>query len=148
MSHGWGQAKDNSDGRERTGLSPGSAGSSLATDCLTEPGHGSRHRGDPLGVLQAFEGVGLLLHRRWAEYLGLLAICAFLRRDRGTNPSSDGVGALALMVNIAIIFYLGWRKRLFPDRPPAPARGDVGPHANGRTSEHASIAVTIAALGC
>jgi uncharacterized membrane protein (DUF2068 family) len=79
------------------------------------------------GFLEALEGIGLLLRRRWAEYLVLLATCAFLPLEIAElirHPTA--LKALALVVNAAIIAYLGWRKRLFLDRPPAPPRGDAG----------------------
>lgn len=79
------------------------------------------------GLLEAFEGIGLLLRRRWAEYLVLLATCAFLPVEIDEMMRRPTVlKALALMVNFAIIIYLGWRKRLFLDRPPAPASSDPG----------------------
>jgi uncharacterized membrane protein (DUF2068 family) len=70
------------------------------------------------GLLECVEGVGLLLRRRWAEYLVVLATSAFLPLEisevlrRATPPK-----ALALLVNIAIVVYLVWRKRLFMERP-------------------------------
>ncbi|MGI8826520.1 MAG: DUF2127 domain-containing protein [Chloroflexota bacterium] len=70
------------------------------------------------GLLEAAEGVGLLLRRRWAEYFVLLATAAFLPLEveelaRKATPTKG----LALLVNILIIVYLVWRKRLFLDRP-------------------------------
>lgn len=66
------------------------------------------------GVLEVVEAVGLMLHRRWAEYLVLLATVAFLPLEidellRSPSP----LKALALTVNIAIAVYLIWRKQLF-----------------------------------
>lgn len=70
------------------------------------------------GLLEAFEGFGLLLRRRWAEYLVLVATSAFLplEIDELIRRASV-VKALALLVNVAIIVYLVWRKRLFLERP-------------------------------
>jgi uncharacterized membrane protein (DUF2068 family) len=70
------------------------------------------------GALEVFEGYGLLRRRRWAEYLVLLATGAFLpveidELSRHPTPFK----AIALLVNIAIIAYLVWRKRLFLERP-------------------------------
>ena len=70
------------------------------------------------GALEVFEGVGLLWRRRWAEYLVLIATSAFLPVEidellRHPTP----VKAIALLVNIVIIAYLVWRKRLFLERP-------------------------------
>ena len=70
------------------------------------------------GALEGFEGVGLLLRRRWAEYLVLIATAAFLplEIDEIVHKATP-TKALALLVNIAIIAYLIWRKRLFLERP-------------------------------
>jgi uncharacterized membrane protein (DUF2068 family) len=70
------------------------------------------------GGLEAFEGVGLLLRRRWAEYLVLLATVVFLPveiRELVLRPSLFRL--LALVVNLLIVAYLIWRKRLFLERP-------------------------------
>jgi uncharacterized membrane protein (DUF2068 family) len=72
------------------------------------------------GLLEAFEGVGLLLHRRWAEYLVLLATCAFIPLEIDElilHPTP--FKAIAFVINVVIAVYLVWRKRLFLDRPPA-----------------------------
>ena len=70
------------------------------------------------GALEAFEGVGLLMKRRWAEYLVLVATAVFLPvevRELVLKPSA--FKALALVVNLLIVGYLIWRKRLFLERP-------------------------------
>ena len=70
------------------------------------------------GALEAFEGVGLLLRRRWAEYLVLVATAAFLPleiEELIRKPTVFKAGAFA--VNLLIIGYLIWRKRLFLERP-------------------------------
>lgn len=70
------------------------------------------------GLLEAFEGFGLLLRRRWAEYLVLVATCAFLPLEIDELIRKATVfKALAFAVNVAIIAYLVWRKRLFLERP-------------------------------
>lgn len=74
------------------------------------------------GLLEAFEGTGLLLRRRWAEYLVLLATCAFIPLEvdeliRHPTPFK----AIAFVINVVIAVYLVWRKRLFLDRRPAAA---------------------------
>ena len=77
------------------------------------------------GALEAFEAVGLLLRKRWAEYLVLLATGAFLPweiAELAFHPSL--LKALFLLVNIAIVAYLIWRKRLFLERPGQPVRAD------------------------
>lgn len=70
------------------------------------------------GALEGLEGAGLLFRRRWAEYLVLVATAAFLPLEidelmRKPTP----LKALALLVNLLIIGYLVWRKRLFLERP-------------------------------
>jgi uncharacterized membrane protein (DUF2068 family) len=70
------------------------------------------------GLLEWVEGIGLMLRRRWAEYLVVLATSALLPLEvsevlRRPTP----VKAAALLVNIAIVVYLVWRKRLFMERP-------------------------------
>jgi uncharacterized membrane protein (DUF2068 family) len=70
------------------------------------------------GALEAFEGYGLLRRRRWAEYLVLLATAAFLPLEVDElirKPTLFKAGAL--LVNLLIIVYLIWRKRLFLERP-------------------------------
>ena len=70
------------------------------------------------GLLECIEGVGLVLRRRWAEYLVVLATSAFLPLEISEvihRPTP--LKAAALLVNIAIVVYLVWRKRLFMERP-------------------------------
>jgi uncharacterized membrane protein (DUF2068 family) len=69
------------------------------------------------GVLESVEAIGLLLRRRWAEYLVLLATVAFLPLEVDEmvrRPSA--LKALAIVINIAIAVYLVWRKQLFLTR--------------------------------
>lgn len=70
------------------------------------------------GALEVFEGFGLLWRRRWAEYLVLIATAAFLPVEvdellRHPTP----VKGIALVVNVVIVAYLIYRKRLFLERP-------------------------------
>ncbi len=70
------------------------------------------------GLLECVEGVGLMLRKRWAEYLVVLATSALLPLEisevlRRATP----LKVVALLVNIAIVVYLVWRKRLFMERP-------------------------------
>lgn len=70
------------------------------------------------GCLEAFEGIGLLLRRRWAEYLVLIATGVFLPLEITEllrKPTVFKAGALA--VNLLIVGYLIWRKKLFLERP-------------------------------
>lgn len=71
------------------------------------------------GLLETFEGTGLLLRRRWAEYLVLLATLLFLPVEIDELfKRLTAFRFLALLINIAIVAYLIWRKRLFLERPP------------------------------
>lgn len=66
------------------------------------------------GLLEIVEAVGLILRRRWAEYLVLLATVAFLPLEIDAmlrNPSA--LKALTLLINVAVAVYLIWRKQLF-----------------------------------
>ena len=70
------------------------------------------------GLLEAVEGAGLIMRRRWAEYLVVLATSAFLPVEASEvlhRPTPTKVGAL--LVNLVIVVYLAWRKRLFVERP-------------------------------
>lgn len=70
------------------------------------------------GCLEALEGIGLLLRRRWAEYVVLIATAAFLPielEELIRKPTVFKAGALA--INVLIIIYFIWRKRLFLERP-------------------------------
>ena len=67
-------------------------------------------------ALEATEGVGLAMRRRWAEYLTVLAtgvLIPFELTEVVARPTFFRVGAL--LVNVAIVVYLAWRKRLFVD---------------------------------
>lgn len=67
-------------------------------------------------ALEATEGVGLAMRRRWAEYLTVLAtgvLIPFELTEVVAKPTLFRVGAL--VVNVAIVVYLAWRKRLFVD---------------------------------
>jgi uncharacterized membrane protein (DUF2068 family) len=78
------------------------------------------------GVLECVEGLGLAMRRRWAEYLVVLATGAFLPLEISEilhRPTPLKV--VALLINVAIVVYLVWRKRLFMERP----QGEVAPAA-------------------
>jgi uncharacterized membrane protein (DUF2068 family) len=65
-------------------------------------------------LLELVEAVGLWLQQRWAEYLTLIATTVFIPLE--LYELSRGVSAfkvIALMVNLAVIAYLLWAKRLF-----------------------------------
>lgn len=74
------------------------------------------------GLLECVEGVGLVLRRRWAEYLVVLATSAFLPLEISEilhRPTPLKV--IAFLINVAIVVYLVWRKRLFRGRPSSAA---------------------------
>ena len=65
-------------------------------------------------ALEATEGVGLALRRRWAEYLTVIAtgiLIPYEAYEVIRHPTLLKVGALAL--NLAVVGYLAYRKRLF-----------------------------------
>lgn len=67
-------------------------------------------------ALEATEGVGLAMRRRWAEYLTVLAtgvLIPFEVTEVVARPTVFRIGAL--LVNVAVVVYLAWRKRLFVD---------------------------------
>jgi uncharacterized membrane protein (DUF2068 family) len=65
-------------------------------------------------LVEGAEGVGLALRRRWAEYLIVVATGFLIPYeiyevvDRVTLLRVGG-----LLLNIAVVAYLAWRKRLF-----------------------------------
>ena len=64
--------------------------------------------------LEATEGVGLAFRRRWAEYLTVIAtgvLIPYELYEVVRHPTLFKVGALLL--NVAVVGYLGYRKRLF-----------------------------------
>ena len=65
-------------------------------------------------VLEGTEGVGLAMRRRWAEYLTVIAtgvLIPFEAYEVIHKVTLFRVGALLL--NLAVMGYLGYRKRLF-----------------------------------
>ncbi len=65
-------------------------------------------------ALEGTEGVGLAMRRRWAEYLTVIAtgiLIPYEFYEVVTHPSLLKVGALLL--NLAVVGYLAYRKRLF-----------------------------------
>jgi uncharacterized membrane protein (DUF2068 family) len=94
-------------------------------------------------VLEAVEAVGLWVQKRWAEYLTLIATAALLPLE--IYELVKGVTVLkvtALVVNIAVIVYLLFAKRLFGLRGGAAAdealrERDVGWASLDRTAPEA-----------
>jgi uncharacterized membrane protein (DUF2068 family) len=67
-----------------------------------------------LGVVELVEAVGLWYQKRWAEYLTFLVTAAFLPLEvyeltRTVSP----LKVIALIINVAIVVYLLYAKRLF-----------------------------------
>ena len=65
-------------------------------------------------ALEATEGVGLAMRRRWAEYLTVIAtgiLIPYEAYEVALHVTLFKAGALAL--NIAVVGYLAYRKRLF-----------------------------------
>lgn len=65
-------------------------------------------------LLEGTEGVGLALRRRWAEYLTVIAtglLIPYETYEVFHHPTLLKVGALLL--NVAVVGYLAYRKRLF-----------------------------------
>jgi uncharacterized membrane protein (DUF2068 family) len=65
-------------------------------------------------ALEATEGIGLAMRRRWAEYLTVIAtgiLIPYEAYEVVRHPTLFKVGALAL--NLAVVGYLSYRKRLF-----------------------------------
>ena len=73
-------------------------------------------------VVEGAEAVGLWLERRWAEYLTAVATAGFLPFEIDELVKHVSVlKVLALAVNLAVLAYLVWRKRLFGiGGPPLP----------------------------
>ena len=69
------------------------------------------------GALEVTEAVGLILRRRWAEYLVLLATVAFLPLEVDEMLRKPSIlKGITLLINVAIGVYLVWRKQLFMAR--------------------------------
>jgi uncharacterized membrane protein (DUF2068 family) len=96
-------------------------------------------------VLEGLEAVGLWFMKRWAEYLTFVATTALLPLEvyeltKRVSPFK----VVALVVNLAIVVYLLWAKRLFGLRGGAAAEEaararDVGWDALERTAPVAKV---------
>jgi len=65
-------------------------------------------------LLEGTEGVGLAMRRRWAEYLTVLATAALIPFEAYEVVHRVTVfRAGALLLNLAVVGYLAYRKRLF-----------------------------------
>jgi uncharacterized membrane protein (DUF2068 family) len=98
-------------------------------------------------VLELIEAIGLWFAKRWAEYLTFVAIAVFLPLEvYELTKSFSPLKIIALVVNLAIVIYLLYAKRLFGIRgggaaEEALSERDVGWQALERTAppvaEHA-----------
>ncbi len=94
-------------------------------------------------LIEGAEAVGLWYQRRWAEYLTLIATAVFLPLEvYELSRSLSPVKAFAFVVNVAIVAYLLYAKRLFGVRggPAAEAAArarDVGWESLERSSPEA-----------
>jgi uncharacterized membrane protein (DUF2068 family) len=65
-------------------------------------------------VVEGVEAVGLWRQRRWAEYLTAVATAGFLPFELHELSKRVTAGrVIALVVNVAVLFYLLWAKHLF-----------------------------------
>lgn len=65
-------------------------------------------------VVEGTEAVGLWFEKRWAEYLTVLATAGFLPLEiHELTVRVTVLRVLALVVNVAVLVYLVWAKRLF-----------------------------------
>lgn len=79
-------------------------------------------------VLELVEAVGLWHERRWAEYLTAVAIAGLLPFELiELSKRITVIRVGALVINLAILFWLLWRKRLF------------GLNGGGRATQHERI---------
>ena len=94
-------------------------------------------------LIEGAEAVGLWYQRRWAEYLTLIATSLFVPLEvYELSRSLSPLKAIALIVNLAIVAYLLFAKRLFGLRGGVEAdeearRRDVGWESLERTSPEA-----------
>ena len=65
-------------------------------------------------VVEGVEAVGLWLEKRWAEYLTAIATAGFLPFEiKALIDRVTVLRVVALVVNLAILIWLLWRKKLF-----------------------------------
>ena len=73
-------------------------------------------------MVEGSEAVGLWLEKRWAEYLTAVATAGFLPFEiRELIDRITALRVVAFVVNVAILMYLVWAKRLFGIRGGAKA---------------------------
>lgn len=86
-----------------------------------------------LAALEAVEAVGLWLGKRWVEVLTVLEVSALVPFEVDGLLHHPTVLRLALLaLNVAVVVYLVWAKRLFglgrPRIPPSPEERGLGAH--------------------
>jgi uncharacterized membrane protein (DUF2068 family) len=65
-------------------------------------------------ALQLVEGVGLFLLKRWGEYVAVIGTSAFIPLEvYELTDKATPLKAIALIINLAAVFYLVWSKHLF-----------------------------------
>lgn len=72
-----------------------------------------------LGSLNLMEGYGLYRRRRWAEWLTVIATSLFIPLELyevAQKQTTIRIGAL--VINVAIVYYLAKHKELFPKKKP------------------------------
>lgn len=75
------------------------------------------------GAIEASEAVGLLMSRRWAEYLVVLATAFFIPLETLELTSKPSLlKAVTLIINVVVVVYLFRKKRLFRFDEPADER--------------------------
>jgi len=79
-------------------------------------------------VVEGTEAVGLWHERRWAEYLTALATAGFLPFEVDELAKHVSVVKVAaLVINLAVLVYLVWRKHLFGIGGDRPAEDRIAP---------------------
>jgi uncharacterized membrane protein (DUF2068 family) len=78
-------------------------------------------------VVEAVEAVGLWKEQRWAEYLTAVATAGFLPFEiKAVIDRLTVLRVLTLVINVAILVWLLWQKRLFGIRGgPRPHDADI-----------------------
>jgi uncharacterized membrane protein (DUF2068 family) len=77
-------------------------------------------------VVEGIEAVGLWMQKRWAEYLTLVVTASLLPFEiYELYTRLTALKVLALIVNVAVVFYLLYAKRLFGLRGGLAAEGEL-----------------------
>ncbi len=98
-----------------------------------------------LAVVELVEAVGLWYQKRWAEYLTFVVTAAFIPLEvYELTRTVSALKVIALVVNVAIVAYLLYAKRLFgirggPAEEEARAARDVGWPSLERTAPEGTL---------